>query len=287
MTIRSTSGAEVRSCWPLLMSDKCDFLCGYGNQYNTNRARSEYARPAAAARQNARSERLTEPESVNRLGSTVMAEYAHRESCAAPAAPVSRRDRKKQRTRSGIYHSAMTLFLQRGFDSVTIDEICDAADVARATFFLHFPAKEALLAEYGARANEELADLIRNHGASATSTLRAALKTLAERAARHPDLVRMVVSEVLSRPPLLIGENHEHTRDLVSLIAAVIRRGQAAGEFRRKAEPHVAAVALCSAFFAFVHEWTPRGGRLDVEAVIGHTLDVVLNGLSERRRRAR
>lgn len=215
-----------------------------------------------------------------------MAEYAHHESHLAPA-PVSRRDRKKQRTRHEIYQAAMNLFLQRGFDAVTIDEICEAADVARATFFLHFPAKEALLTEYGARANEELADLIRSHRGSATSALRASLKTLAGRATRHPDLVRMVVSEVLSRPPLFMGENEEQTRDLVSLIAAVIRRGQAAGEFRRKAEPLVASVALCSAFFAFVYEWTRRGGRLDIEAAIAHTLDVVLNGLSERRRRAR
>ncbi len=212
-----------------------------------------------------------------------MAEHLHRE----PPEPASRRARKKQRTRSEIYHSAMTLFLQRGFDSVTIDQICEAADVARATFFLHFPEKEALLVEYGARANEELAELIRNPRGSATSTLRAALKGLAERAARHPDLVRMVVREVLSRPPLFMGENEEQTRDLISLIAAVIRRGQAAGEFRRKVEPLVAAVALCAAFFAFVYEWTRRGGRLDIESAIEHTLDVVLDGLSEKRRRAR
>ncbi len=48
----------------------------------------------------------------------------------------------------------MNLFLRGGFEPVTIEEVCDAADVARATFFLHFPAKEALLTEYGVRANE-------------------------------------------------------------------------------------------------------------------------------------
>jgi AcrR family transcriptional regulator len=200
-------------------------------------------------------------------------------------ASLSRRDRKKERTRDEIYRAAINLFLRRGFDSVTIEEICDAADVARATFFLHFPAKEALLTEYGARTNQELADLIRNHRGGATSTLRTALKSLADRALRHPDVVRMLAREVLSRPNILLREHQEQTENLVSLIGAVIARGQAAGEFRRRIDPALAAVALCATYFALIYEWTRRVGRLDVEGAIAQALDLVLNGLSERKSR--
>ncbi len=73
-------------------------------------------------------------------------------SVAAP----SRRARKKERTRAQIYGAAMQLFLARGYDAVTIEEICAAADVARGTFFLHFPTKDALLGEYGRQASAEL-----------------------------------------------------------------------------------------------------------------------------------
>jgi AcrR family transcriptional regulator len=197
--------------------------------------------------------------------------------------PLSRRERKKERTRSEIYRAAMNLFLRRGFDAVTIEEICDAADVARATFFLHFPAKEALLTEYGSRANEQLADLIRSHRGGATATLRAALKSLAERSRRHPGVVRMLAREVFSRPHILLQKHQEQTEGLVSLIGAVIARGQAAGEFRRKIDPALAAVALCATYFTLIYEWTRRGGRLDVEGAIAQTLDAVLNGLSERK----
>ena len=93
----------------------------------------------------------------------------------------------------------MNLFVRRGFYSVTIEDICDAADVARATFFLHFPAKEALLIEYGERANDELAAAIGAYRGSATATLRMAFKMLAERDVRHPDVVRLVMREVLAQ----------------------------------------------------------------------------------------
>jgi AcrR family transcriptional regulator len=204
------------------------------------------------------------------------------EIVANPSAP-SRRDRKKERTRGEIYAAAMKLFLGRGFDAVTIEEICDDADVARATFFLHFPTKESLLTEYGARANQELAELIRSHRGNATAVLRAALKMLAERAMQHPEVVMLHVRELLSRARMLFASHQEQTENLVSLVGAIIARGQAAGEFRRKIEPTLAAVALCSTYMALIYEWTRRGGRLDIEGATAQTLDIVLNGLSEKK----
>jgi AcrR family transcriptional regulator len=211
-----------------------------------------------------------------------MVESIDRES-SAQIATTSRRDRKRERTRGEIYSAAMNLFLRRGFEAVTIEEICDAADVARATFFLHFPTKEALLTEYGIRANQALAELIRASHGSATATLRAALKMLAERVMQQPEVVRLHVRELLSRPPVFLESQQEQTENLVSLLAAVIGRGQAAGEFRRKIAPALAAVALCATYFALIYEWARRGGKLDVEAAIAQTLDIVLNGLSEKK----
>ena len=199
-----------------------------------------------------------------------------------PFATASRRERKRERTRGEIYAAAMNLFLRRGFDAVTIEEICDAADVARATFFLHFATKEALLTEYGNRANQALADLISASHGSATATLKGALKMLAERAMQHPDVVRLHVREIVSRPPMF-DESHKERETLVSLLAAVIARGQITGEFRRKIEPVLAAVALCATYFALIYEWARRGGKLDVEGAIAQTLDIVLNGLSEKK----
>ncbi len=214
-----------------------------------------------------------------------MAESTDREASGAAVAP-SRRDRKRERTRDEIYSAAMNLFLRHGFEAVTIEQICDAADVARATFFLHFPAKEALLTEYGVRANLALAELIHASHGSATSTLKAALKMLAERAMQQPEVIRLHVRELLSRPPIFLESHQEQTENLVSLLAAVIGRGQAAGEFRRKIEPALAAVALCATYFALIYEWARRGGKLDVEGAIAQTLDIVLNGLSEKKKRA-
>jgi AcrR family transcriptional regulator len=60
------------------------------------------------------------------------------------AMELGRRERKKQQTRHAISDMATRLFLERGFDAVTVAEVARAADVAVQTVFNHFPAKEDL-----------------------------------------------------------------------------------------------------------------------------------------------
>lgn len=56
--------------------------------------------------------------------------------------PSDRRPRKRLAMRQAISDAATRLFIKRGFDQVTVDEIAEAADVGRMTVFNHFPRKE-------------------------------------------------------------------------------------------------------------------------------------------------
>ncbi|MEU9149442.1 helix-turn-helix domain-containing protein [Streptomyces sp. NPDC048417] len=55
------------------------------------------------------------------------------------------RERKKQQTASRILRTAIALFVERGFDAVSVQEIADAAEVSKMTVFNYFGSKEDLI----------------------------------------------------------------------------------------------------------------------------------------------
>ena len=82
--------------------------------------------------------------------------------------PTDLRTRKRLATRQGISNAATRLFLERGFDQVTVDEIAAAADVGRMTVFNHFPRKEDMFFDRDEEARETLREALRSRDARVT-----------------------------------------------------------------------------------------------------------------------
>ncbi|WP_299950776.1 TetR family transcriptional regulator [uncultured Modestobacter sp.] len=57
------------------------------------------------------------------------------------------RERKRAHSRAATVDAALALFAVRGYDQVTVADICEAAQIAPRTFFRYFPSREDVLAE--------------------------------------------------------------------------------------------------------------------------------------------
>lgn len=60
----------------------------------------------------------------------------------ASAGVTGLRERKRQQTRERLTRTAMALFLERGFEATTLDDIAAAANISRRSFFHYFASKE-------------------------------------------------------------------------------------------------------------------------------------------------
>lgn len=61
---------------------------------------------------------------------------------------TTRRERKKERTRTDLIECAVALFREKGFTETSIDEITEKADVSKGTLYNHFQDKESILVGY-------------------------------------------------------------------------------------------------------------------------------------------
>jgi AcrR family transcriptional regulator len=53
-------------------------------------------------------------------------------------------DRRVARTRATLQQAHISLILEKGYDAITVDDICKAANVGRSTFYTHYTSKDDL-----------------------------------------------------------------------------------------------------------------------------------------------
>lgn len=82
------------------------------------------------------------------------------------------RERKKQRMYQTVSDTAIRLFLEKGFDAVSVAEVAAAAEISKPTLFRYFPAKEDLVLYRFADHEGEAAGIVRQGSASPVEALR-------------------------------------------------------------------------------------------------------------------
>lgn len=194
---------------------------------------------------------------------------------------MSRRERKKRDTRRRILDAALQLMADRPYDEVRIEDICVAADVANATFFLHFPNKSALALAYNEDVASKVAEQLNGGTMPSAERLRTLLRIYLAEWGAHSHLMRQIVLELLAQPASGAVFN-EVSPGLLTLVAGVVREGQSNKEFAAKIQPETAALALVAAWNALAISWAKSGDTKHAAEAHWQTLEVFLHGLVAR-----
>ncbi|MFD3997024.1 TetR/AcrR family transcriptional regulator [Streptomyces sp. NPDC058583] len=148
------------------------------------------------------------------------------------AAVPGLRERKKERTRQALSDAAVALFLERGFDAVSVAEVAAAAEVSKPTLFRYFPAKEDLVLHRFADHEDESARVVaegRRAGAAPLDALSAhLLDGLARRdpvtgLCDHPSVLAYL--RLLYGTPALVGRLHAYRVRSEEALAGALAAG--------------------------------------------------------------
>lgn len=162
--------------------------------------------------------------------------------------PESLRDRQRAQVRADIRRAAFRLFVERGYDTVTTEEIATAAGVSPRTFFRHVSTKEELLLGPIRHGGIEVVNLLEQRPADEAADV-ALTNAIITRTRSFGDVESEEWREALLAAPALLGKVTIYTpadkKRAVKLIAArmgadpdvdirpglLVQLGFAAGDF--------------------------------------------------------
>ncbi|GAB4400100.1 MAG: hypothetical protein OHK0048_14770 [Rhodoferax sp.] len=206
----------------------------------------------------------------------------------AAAKPVRRR-RKEDRP-GELLAAALRLFVQRGYAATRVEDVARLAGVSKGTLFLYFESKEALLKavirDSISNRYEEWAKQITAFSGSSADLLRHCVSSWWEHIGRTPAgaVSRLMLTERPHLEHLVAFYRQEVVEPGNALIAQVLQRGVARGEFRPMDIPcGVALVTAPMLWLALHHHCSVRDASSapdwDPVRYLDTQLTLLLNGL--------
>lgn len=149
-------------------------------------------------------------------------------------ARLNRRERRSADIRERLFRAALQLFAVRGYLNTTVEDITEAADVGKGTFFNYFPTKEHVLATYGEErlaAIERALERARHARGQVLPVIRELITELSRHSSQNPELARSIFAAHCSSAAVR-RDLQERLKRGRSLIARMFALAQRSGEIR-------------------------------------------------------
>jgi AcrR family transcriptional regulator len=173
-------------------------------------------------------------------------------------------DRRVARTRAMLQQAHLSLILEKGYEAITVDDICDAANVGRSTFYAHYTSKDDLRRSGLEHLRKELVD--RQKEALATpgdvrDRILGFSLTMFEHAHDHIDLYRALVGG--RGGAIALGTIRQILSDLVRNELATTVDKKSADVIPRE----VVVQYIVGAFMAVMTWWLDGGANLPPQRI--------------------
>ncbi|MGW7353074.1 TetR family transcriptional regulator [Streptomyces sp. NPDC054784] len=181
------------------------------------------------------------------------------------------RERKKQRTRDSLIRVSHELFVDKGYDETTVDEIADAVDVSQRTFFRYFASKEAVAFALQDEVEAQFIDAVADRPAD-EAPLRALRSALDANWSRIGDAIQEVVpisvhmrlSQVIETTPSLLAVQMRRASETEDRLVTVLATREGLDP-REDPRPRVLVALFAGVMRAAGRQWS-AGDDITVES---------------------
>lgn len=199
------------------------------------------------------------------------------------AATPDRRARSSAERRERLFRAALEVFAKKGFAETTVEDITNAADLGKGTFFNYFPSKDHILLAFAEMQFAKLQSAVaeaRTKNEPVRHFFLGLGALMTQEPIRNPEIVRILLQAFLSNMAVR-GTMLEMQDRVTELHAEMMRLGQERGEIRADLPPIELAQVFRQAIFGTLLVWSLHGDATLVSR-IERTFDVIWQGLAPR-----
>jgi AcrR family transcriptional regulator len=175
---------------------------------------------------------------------------------------MGRRQRHAAETRVRLFRCALQLFAERGYPNVTVEDITEAADVGKGTFFNYFESKDHVLGVMAEIQLGKVREALRS-AATGEQTIFSVVHQLflrsAEEPGRSPDLARALLSCFLASEEVRHQMAYNLATEGRKMLAQIVAAGQKRGEIDSHLKKERVALQLQQAFMGTLLLWSLEG----------------------------
>lgn len=196
---------------------------------------------------------------------------------------TDRRQRRSAEIRERLFRAALALFGEKGFAETTVEDITNAADVGKGTFFNHFPSKDHILLAFGEMQLAKLAEAVENarrNDVPMPEFLRSLGVRMTQEPIRNPAIIRTLLQAYLSTTPVRAAMMDLQKR-VQALHTQIIELGQARGEIRDDLPATEIAQVFRQMIFGTLLVWSLHGDAT-LHARMETAFDVLWTGMAPR-----
>jgi AcrR family transcriptional regulator len=182
------------------------------------------------------------------------------------------RQRKRQQTRERLTQVAMALFLERGFEATTLDDIAAAADISRRSFFHYFASKEDVVSAWQEESTAALIAAVATRPAD-ESMLTAAENAIFAMVRQLKPGEAMAMAQLKRDNPALQARDQVKYEKLERALAEAL--SNRAGHKTEKLQARLVAMIATGAMRIGGEFWAAEGAREKPEALVKRTFAAI------------
>ncbi len=179
-----------------------------------------------------------------------------------PLQGMGRRQRHSAETRMRLFRCALQLFAERGYPNVTVEDITEAADVGKGTFFNYFESKDhvlSVMAEIQLGKVREALTMAKGGEQTICSVLHHLFLRSADEPGRSPDLARALLSSFLASEGVRRLMAHTLASEGRKMLAQIVAEGQKRREIDPRLTQEKVALQIQQAFMGTLLLWSLEG----------------------------